>query len=344
MKNKDLLWNSLKKGWRVYEIFLLLISILETFMIIYASFTFDFREVRRVIYFVLYIILLVLSIISIIFNRILMKKMTKPRLAMANVITYQIILVIWSSIISVLDMMHGGFPVTYITIIAAVGVLIPFHPIFYASFTILTSVFLFILAKLNGVDDLPLTFFLNYSIFILVIISVQIRNYFVTKDQYLLTCRLERLASIDELTNVSNRRALDNYIMKLISEEIPFSFSLMDVDNFKQINDNYGHPEGDLCLINIANILRNSFGDSVFRYGGDEFAIISFEESELVTDKIRNINRELKKINKDYVLQICAGVYHKTSNENERIVFERADKALYEAKQQGKARVITFGE
>lgn len=344
MENKDLLWSSLKKGWRVYEAFLLLISALEIFMIFYACLTFDFAEKRRVVYYAAYVTLLVLTIISIAINRILMKKKINKKIALANVITYQIGLVVWSAIISAMDMTHGGFPVTYMTIIAAVGVLMPFYPIFYVLIAILSSVFMFILYYSVSSDPLPLTFFLNHSIFILVVIAVEVRNYLVTKDQYLLNYRLEKQASIDGLTHVSNRRALDNYMAKLVSEEIPFSFSLMDVDNFKKINDNFGHQEGDLCLINIANILKINFGENVFRYGGDEFAIISFEEKDNVTEKIKNINSELLKSDKDYTLQICAGVYHKIKKDNERIVFERADKALYEAKQQGKARVIVFEE
>ena len=344
MENRDLLWSSLKKGWRVYEAFLLLISILEIFMIFYACLTFDFTEKRRVVYYAAYVILLALTLISITINRVLMKKKLRQRLALANVITYQIGLVIWSAIISAMDMTHGGYPVTYMTIIAAVGVLMPFQPIFYGLFAILSSVFLFVLFYSAGGSSLPLTFFLNHFIFILVAIAVQIRNYLATKDQYLLNYRLEKQASIDGLTRVSNRRALDAYMAKLVSEEIPFSFSLMDVDNFKMINDNYGHQEGDLCLINIANVLKVNFGENVFRYGGDEFAIISFEERDNVTEKIKNINVELLDNDKDYILQICAGVYHKIKNDNERIVFERADKALYEAKQQGKARVIVFEE
>ena len=104
----------------------------------------------------------------------------------------------------------------------------------------------------------------------------------------------------------------------------------------------YGHPEGDLSLIYIANVLTDFFGKDVFRYGGDEFAVISFEDAGLVAEKMALVNLRPKENSTEYVLQVCAGVYQNTAQDDERRIFELADSALYEAKQTGKAHSVIY--
>jgi diguanylate cyclase (GGDEF)-like protein len=102
--------------------------------------------------------------------------------------------------------------------------------------------------------------------------TVELRN---------LNQELQRLANIDGLTQVANRRYFDQYLErewnKLIQEENPLSLILCDVDFFKKYNDTYGHQAGDLCLQQVAQVLKSSVHratDLVARYGGEEFAIV----------------------------------------------------------------------
>lgn len=95
--------------------------------------------------------------------------------------------------------------------------------------------------------------------------------------------------------------------------------------------------------MSIAEILTEIFGETVFRYGGDEFAVVSFEGAESVAEKMALVNRRLKERNTEYVLQTCAGVYRNEGQDDERKVFELADAALYDAKQHGKARAVIYG-
>ena len=95
-------------------------------------------------------------------------------------------------------------------------------------------------------------------------------------------------------------------------------------------------------MVSIADILTGIFGETVFRYGGDEFAVVSFEDADSVAEKLALVNCRLKERNTEYVLQTCAGVYRNESQDNERKVFEFADAALYEAKQNGKARAVIY--
>ena len=149
---------------------------------------------------------------------------------------------------------------------------------------------------------------------------------------------------MDSLTQIANRHSLDKYMAQLIKEGTGFTFSLLDVDNFKSINDTFGHLEGDLSLVRIASILTEIFGRNVFRYGGDEFAVISFENAQCVAEKFALVNLRLKEKAGVYTLQTCAGVYRKQEQDDERRVFELADFALYEAKQNGKARTVIYSE
>ena len=102
----------------------------------------------------------------------------------------------------------------------------------------------------------------------------------VTKQLLELNIKLEKMATIDSLTSLHNRRYFD---LKLIEEasiadrdKQELSLMMIDFDNFKKYNDSYGHQTGDKLLKEVAAIIRNSLrrSDMVFRYGGDEFAVL----------------------------------------------------------------------
>jgi diguanylate cyclase (GGDEF)-like protein len=136
------------------------------------------------------------------------------------------------------------------------------------------------------------------------------------------------------------------------SEE-SFSIALLDLDNFKQVNDSYGHQVGDQVLAEIARILSESIRSSDFlaRYGGEEFILLSrgiqIQESEKryseILDRIartpircRSSADELLKVS----LTASCGVAGYALGESPKELIQRADEALYEAKRQGKNRVI----
>ncbi|MGN0436426.1 MAG: GGDEF domain-containing protein [Wujia sp.] len=343
MDSKEILKMGIKKSWHSYEVFLILVASLEGLMMIYGLFHFDFHDLIRKMYFSCYVFLFIYSVVALFLNRLFMKKTYNLDFAIKNVCIYNAVLIFWSAFVSALDISNGGYAVTYMTILAAVGSLIALNPILYISVSVLSSAGMILIVEYINHVTLPFPFFLNHAIFLLVVIAVEVRNYCSTREQYMLTRKLEKWAEIDALTQVANRRALDNYVEELKQDGGAFTFVLLDVDNFKTINDTKGHKEGDKCLIKLAHILSEMFSDKVFRYGGDEFAVISYEAADVVADKMNQINQRLKESCKNYVLQICAGVYHKEANQEEDRIFELADNALYEAKQNGKARAVVYG-
>lgn len=330
-----------KKHWREFEGLLIFIAALEIFMIFYGILHFDFTQLRRQLYFASYILLLILTMIVLPVNHVYMKK-GHLKTAIINAYIYCIFLIFWSAWISFLDIIAGGFPFTYLTILSAVGSVILFHVGFFGLITILSAAFMIVLSILEGNVRLYFGFYLNLFIFLAVSVLMSYRSYRATRSEYIANERLEELSEKDGLTGIANRRSMDEYLKELEKEKKEYTFTLLDVDNFKSINDTFGHETGDECLQQIAGLLQSSFGDTVFRYGGDEFAVISTQMPKLVQEKMDGINRELLENNTKYRLQICAGIYHHDGLLDNKTVFASADQALYTAKQSGKARSVIF--
>lgn len=164
---------------------------------------------------------------------------------------------------------------------------------------------------------------------------------------------LRRLVSIDGLTQVANRRCLDEYLeqecKRSLRDQQLISLVLCDIDFFKNYNDNYGHQEGDICLKEIAQAIRKSASrpaDLVARYGGEEFAIVlpntdamgalnvAIRATEIVTEL--NLPHAYSKV-ADHVTISC-GVATLNPQKECRVsnLLNAADRALYLAKAEGR--------
>jgi len=152
----------------------------------------------------------------------------------------------------------------------------------------------------------------------------------------------------DELTNIYNRKAINQYLRNKIQEfksfGKKFGIIFFDIDHFKRINDSYGHDKGDFVLKTIANIIKNNIRKDDFfgRWGGEEFIIILNEEN---FDNLCTIAEKLRKIveQSDFDhLNVTSsfGVTMVRKDDNENSIISRVDKALYEAKEKGRNRVI----
>lgn len=159
---------------------------------------------------------------------------------------------------------------------------------------------------------------------------------------------IEELSNRDKLTNVYNRGKLDNLLEKEIRYSrrynIQFALIMIDVDYFKDINDKYGHLEGDKVLIQISQILEKLTRDTDFigRWGGEEFLIIcpnsDIEQGKRVAVKLKEyIENHDFEINKKITASFGITNYMKEDDAND--ILERADKALYEAKNKGRNRI-----
>jgi diguanylate cyclase (GGDEF)-like protein len=158
---------------------------------------------------------------------------------------------------------------------------------------------------------------------------------------------------IDPLTKLLNKKAITDYARKTIMEgnDRPIAIAIMDLDNFKSVNDTYGHMFGDKVIIAAAEVIKNSIGDNAVagRMGGDEFMVVftDFEDEETLRSKLRCTKTNIRSIYEekiaDIALSCSIGVarYPRDTREFDEM-FKIADKCLYIAKQKGKNRYIIY--
>lgn len=187
-----------------------------------------------------------------------------------------------------------------------------------------------------------------FGAFIVTIIVLFLSNFTIKGYQQ----RLEEMATTDHLTQSLNRRAFEILFQQTIKsakrgDHQIFSIALFDIDNFKNINDKYGHIAGDKVIYTTASIIKNHIRESdIFcRWGGEEFLLLLPEcESKaamIITEKIREIiyKEQIQIENELISITISIGVASYISNESEEALIQRADKALYTAKKTGKNKV-----
>ncbi len=162
-----------------------------------------------------------------------------------------------------------------------------------------------------------------------------------------------RQAAIDELTGVFNRRFFDNAIERELKQASrrgrEFSLLILDIDNFKRVNDTHGHTTGDAVISALGKLLRRSIRseDTPCRIGGEEFAVIfpetGPEGAMVVSEKIRSEFAKLRIASTDLSLSGGLATFPgdgKTAAE----LMDRADQMLYFAKYSGKNRVICYSQ
>ena len=159
--------------------------------------------------------------------------------------------------------------------------------------------------------------------------------------------KIEEMAKRDQLTNLYNRHHLESVFKEFDENGILYGVIILDVDNFKLVNDSYGHHVGDSVLIKLANTLEifTRDGDITGRWGGEEFLIIvphtTLENLHKIAENTRIIIEEL---DFDIVGKLSAsfGISLSQRNTPSNIVIRQADNALYEAKESGRNKTIIY--
>lgn len=150
---------------------------------------------------------------------------------------------------------------------------------------------------------------------------------------------------IDPLTKAYNRKALNKDFLQILpkkqNKDLDLALAIIDLDNFKYINDTYGHLVGDFVLIKFVQIMKKltRTSDKIYRYGGDEFIIVfnrthlnfAIKTIERIIDKIRKIKLQYKENLISF--RVSAGITSHKKGDNIDTFIQRADEALYEAKQ-----------
>ena len=160
----------------------------------------------------------------------------------------------------------------------------------------------------------------------------------------------------DQLTGTLNRRGLEDAMQREVARaerrKAPLCVAVLDLDNFKRLNDTYGHQAGDEALVHLTKVVKNALRptDILARFGGEEF-IILFGDTRIsqAVEVMRRLQRELTRRfflhnNERLLITFSAGVAALHPAETQESVFGRADKAMYQAKLQGKNRVVAADE
>jgi diguanylate cyclase len=162
----------------------------------------------------------------------------------------------------------------------------------------------------------------------------------------------EANALVDPLTNVLNRAAYNMRIRQMVEEfkryKEEWALLILDIDHFKKFNDDFGHHLGDMVLKSVAGTVKNSIrgSDRVFRYGGEEFVVllgrVNAKIANQLAEKIcREVEREyINQGNKKLKVTLSIGGTIITTSDTELSIFQRADKAMYSAKNNGRNQVM----
>lgn len=160
--------------------------------------------------------------------------------------------------------------------------------------------------------------------------------------------QLKQDAATDPLTGAFNRRSMQLLLEQLKQENIPFSALAVDIDYFKKVNDNFGHPAGDKALIILTQVMRKVSRDQdiVARSGGEEFLLIlpntSSETALIIAERLR-IKVAETQIEPIGTIQVSIGIATSlASNFSTDLVLAQADQALYQAKESGRNRCVVF--
>jgi len=184
----------------------------------------------------------------------------------------------------------------------------------------------------------------------------------LTKSVHVLEQRLSRTQkklneteaenSTDPLTQVSNRRYLDQqleYNIRAAKNGSSFVLAMLDIDDFKRINDNHGHQAGDCVLYSLAKTIRSMVRsqDVLARYGGEEFALLlhgvsverAAERCQKFIETIRSSDFRRDRSAQPLKVSLSCGLTHYVHGDSASDVIQRADQALYRAKKRGKNRI-----
>ena len=329
------------------QLFFLLINI---WFIVY----WDFDEVSAglvddYIYLFAHICLASVSVVMLIL--LILKKFNKINKTTIVIATniYAIALMTWGTLLCTLDLNIGYDPIIYLLISTLVSGLFVVHPLIFFLISLI-SMTVFIIVDYKHImfyitDKFYLEVVIDFIAFCLINCVISYRHYMVTKREYESKMKLEEMTYMDELTGLYNERSylneVDEIDKKIINNpDFKYGIVLMDLNNLKNTNDQYGHRFGSHLIQTCGHMLPNIFKTSKsYHVGGDEFIVILYDNDlENLEEVINDFDDKLKYgiINHegiDLILSVARGYSVYTNEKNFRDLLQKADKLMYENKE-----------
>lgn len=351
-----------------------LIGIYIAFFIVEAVFLFYVERIRLtaaigesydlvLISYLLHLVLALTTLGYAVFFYFTKDLKSHDRLRSVPYVSAAIVLII-SATISVFDQITTGHITLFTAHMLILGLVLFVRPLWHIPlFTLPFALFLLGIFTFQENNDILLTHLINGSaIYVGVLLaSKRFYDHKVYGLLYRISLKsakkkLEKLSTLDPLTHLPNRRHFKSQVNYEIAisrrYDLNASFLLMDIDHFKKVNDTYGHEAGDQVLMELSDILRENVRDSdtVARFGGEEFMLLL---SHTDTEGARILAERLRKIIENHVflsdtlklhISISIGVaplFYRLS-EPFKATYLAVDQALYDAKNQGRNKVVTL--
>lgn len=309
-----------------------------------------FSSMEHIAYFIAYTSLLLCSVAAYIILIAVGRDIERRyRLLQDLSVVYDAFMVIWSVYITAIDAHYNGSfsGIVFITILVIVPVVSFVKPVFYVIFHVVGCGLVLAIISVYIKDDVWANI-INFSVFAIISLISSLTYYGVRISSYKRQVMLEDAAERDVLSGLYNRQKLGRMSpviwKRCVEKEMTLTCILCDIDDFKQINDNYGHFVGDEWIRTVAEIMKQSVHDDLcFRYGGEEFIMLLPGEDlkdgihvvEMIQEKLKIFPQKPGNID----VTLSFGIYEglpSAEGDNIEKFFSKADALMYQAKRNGK--------
>ena len=347
---------------------------IETFLILFFMLTRkqQFFKVPYLYYGIIYMLLLIGMLIYLAVFIRLGKNIPKSQTSIIYTgISFAFFILLCHAGLSILDQMSNGQIIVYVVAVISVAVCPIYEPAVLLLIYICVHIpFILVMSKIQKSSNLLYMNYLNSTSFLIISWVISWMRYrsqvevftnrkiieekngeleSLNKELTEANKKLKKLSRTDSLTGINNRYMFDRTIKiewsRCQRNFIPISLLIIDIDNFKAFNDNYGHQAGDYCIHRIAGVIKSCVrraSDTVARYGGEEFAVIlpyvEKEDAYKLAEKIRcsveslNIKHEYSSVSRYVTISIGVNTIIPSDKLLIKDFIKTADKALYKAK------------
>lgn len=312
----------------------------------------SFGSIEYICYFIAYTSLLLCSVAAYIMLVVIGRNIDRRYHLVGSLsVAYDAFLIAWSVFITAIDAYYNGSfsGIVFITILVIVPIVTFVKPVFYMIFHVIGCGVVLIIICMYTREGV-LANIINFSVFAIISLISSLTYYGVRINSYKRQVMLEDAAERDALSGLFNRQKLGQMSPMIwghcIEKKLPLTCILCDIDDFKRINDNYGHIVGDEWIRIVAGIMKQSVqNDLCFRYGGEEFImLLPGKDLDTGIHTVERIQSELKayqekpgNVNVTLSFGIYEGVPSLEGGNIEKF-FAKADTLMYQAKRSGKNR------